>query len=51
VPKEILNPVLHFEAAGRMDDYKAWVEKMNTERRAFLEKYDVDKDIIEAVCG
>jgi phosphoenolpyruvate carboxykinase (ATP) len=51
VPGEILNPVLFFEKAGRMDEYRVWVEKMLLERREFLEKYDVDAQIVRAVCG
>jgi phosphoenolpyruvate carboxykinase (ATP) len=51
VPAEILNPVLFFSKAGRMDEYRAWVEKMLRERREFLEKYDVDPVIVRAVCA
>ncbi len=50
VPAEILNPVLFFSKAGRMDEYRAWVEKMLQERREFLEKYAVDPVIVRAVC-
>ncbi len=50
VPAEILNPVLFFTKAGRMDEYRAWVEKMLRERREFLEKYAVDPVIVRAVC-
>ncbi len=51
VPREILNPVLFFEKAGRMDEYRAWVKKMLQERREFLLKYEVAPGIIRAVCG
>jgi ATP-dependent phosphoenolpyruvate carboxykinase len=49
VPKEVLNPILFFERTGKMDVYKAWVKKMKEERRAFLEKFKVDKRIIETI--
>ena len=51
VPAEILNPVLFFSKAGRMDEYRAWVEKMLRERREFLEKYGVDPAIVRACCS
>lgn len=49
VPAEVMNPVLFFERHGKMDVYKAWVKKMKEERRAFLEKYKVDKRIIATI--
>jgi phosphoenolpyruvate carboxykinase (ATP) len=49
VPKEILNPKIFFEKNGRSELYKSWVEKMKTERGAFLEKFNVDPDIVKAV--
>lgn len=51
VPKEILNPKLFYEKNGRAAEYRAWVEKMKQERRAFLEKYDVKRSIVAAVIG
>jgi phosphoenolpyruvate carboxykinase (ATP) len=51
VPAEILEPRRFFERTGRMDEYRGWVEHMNSERRHFLEKYEVEDAIIEAVCG
>jgi phosphoenolpyruvate carboxykinase (ATP) len=51
VPAEILEPRRFFEKQGRMAVYNAWVDKMKTERRAFLEKYNVEKVIIDAVCS
>lgn len=51
VPAEILNPVLFFEKSGRMEEYRFWVQKMKSERRAFLEKFKVESNIIESVCG
>ncbi|MBI2346281.1 MAG: hypothetical protein HYV03_05255 [Deltaproteobacteria bacterium] len=49
VPAEILEPRRFFEANGRAEQYRGWVAKMKTERRAFLEKYGVDAAIIRAV--
>jgi phosphoenolpyruvate carboxykinase (ATP) len=49
VPKEVLNPKLFFENRGRGDQYKAWVEKMKSEREAFLKKFNVDEEIVKAV--
>jgi phosphoenolpyruvate carboxykinase (ATP) len=49
VPKEVLNPKLFFEKKGRIDEYKAWVENMKKEREAFLNKFNVDKKIVDAV--
>lgn len=49
VPAEILEPRRHFEAQGNTPLYRTWVAKMKTERRAFLEKYDVDAAIVRTV--
>jgi phosphoenolpyruvate carboxykinase (ATP) len=49
VPDEILNPVLHFEHRGRMADYRRWVEKMKSERLAFLQKLGVEHRFLEQV--
>ena len=51
VPVEILSPARLFAAAGRGDDYQAWVSRMKEERRAFLEKFAVEADIIAATVG
>jgi phosphoenolpyruvate carboxykinase (ATP) len=51
VPKEILNPKIFFEKKGRSDLYKTWVEKMKTEREAFLKKFNVDANIVKAVAN
>jgi phosphoenolpyruvate carboxykinase (ATP) len=51
VPAEILEPRRYFERQGRMDIYRAWVEKMKRGRREFLEKYGVEAKIIDAVCS
>lgn len=49
VPEEILNPKIFFEKAGRIEEYKAWVKKIKKEREEFLNKFSVDKEIVEAV--
>jgi phosphoenolpyruvate carboxykinase (ATP) len=49
VPKEILNPEIFFENNGRSADYRAWVERMKKEREEFLNKFNVDRNIVEAV--
>ncbi|TPV94785.1 MAG: phosphoenolpyruvate carboxykinase (ATP) [Myxococcales bacterium FL481] len=49
VSAEILQPRRWFTAHGRQDRYKAWVSKMHQERREFLERFDVDPDIVAAV--
>ncbi len=49
VPKEILNPKIFFENHGRGADYRAWVERMKKEREEFLNKFNVDKNIVNAV--
>jgi ATP-dependent phosphoenolpyruvate carboxykinase len=49
VPKEILNPKIFFENNGRSADYRAWVERMKKEREEFLNKFNVDKNIVSAV--
>lgn len=51
VPAEILQPRRLFEATGTVEVYDAWVARMKQERTAFLQKYDVPNEIIEAVSG
>ena len=51
VPAAILRPATLFEANGRMDEYRAWVGTMKSERRTFLENYGVDADIIDATAN
>ena len=51
VPAEILEPRRFYEHQGRMEEYKAWVAKMKDERKSFLEKYNLDGRIVDAVCG
>ncbi len=49
VPAEILNPIRFYEKTGRMEQYRAWVVKMTKERRAFLERMGVGKDIVREI--
>lgn len=49
VPKEILNPKIFFENHGKGADYRAWVERIKKEREEFLNKFNVDRNIIDAV--
>ncbi len=51
VPAEILQPRRWFETNGKMDIYESWVARMKQERRAFLERYEVDPKIVSAVAG
>ncbi len=51
VPKEILNPKLFYEQKGRLTEYAQWVKKMKDERKRFLEKYQVNPQIIKEVVG
>jgi phosphoenolpyruvate carboxykinase (ATP) len=51
VGKEILRPRTYFEGKNRLPEYQAWVEKMKTEREAFLNKYDVDGAIVSAIAN
>lgn len=47
VPPEILEPVIFYEKAGRLNEYKEWVKRIKMDRKAFLEKYKVDKEVIK----
>ncbi|MEA3311473.1 MAG: phosphoenolpyruvate carboxykinase (ATP) [candidate division WOR-3 bacterium] len=49
VPKEILNPIIFFEKAGKMDVYSNWVKTMKFERREFLQKYKVAPKIVATI--
>lgn len=51
VPVAILSPRTWYAEQGREQEYRAWVDAMKAGRREFLASYDVDADIIEAVCG
>ncbi len=43
---EILRPRTAFERLGRVDEYDAWVKKLRSERRAFLETFpDLNPEI------
>ena len=51
VPSEILNPVTFFKSHGREAEYRTWVETMRQQRKGFLEKFQVDPNIVRAVVG
>jgi len=41
VGEDILEPRRFYTKAGRMDEYGVWVSRMKTERRSFLERYNI----------
>jgi len=51
VPADILDPEAMCGGQDRSRDHQAWVTQMKQERRAFLESYAVDADVVEAVCN
>ena len=51
VPAAILDPERACAALGQSAEHASWVAHMKAERRAFLESYEVDADVIAAVCG
>ncbi len=51
VPDEILNPVKFYQRTGQTDLYQGWVSAMKSQRRAFLEGFQVDDAIITATVG
>ena len=51
VGEDILDPRRFYAKADRLSEYEAWVLRMQTERRAFLESYAVDADIVDATTG
>jgi phosphoenolpyruvate carboxykinase (ATP) len=51
VPAAILRPATFFEENGRVDEYRSWVAAMKSERRSFLEQFDVDADIVDATAN
>jgi ATP-dependent phosphoenolpyruvate carboxykinase len=51
VGEDILAPRRFYAKADRLAEYEAWVLRMQSERRAFLESYAVDADIIDATTG
>jgi len=51
VGADLLQPRRFFDAAGRTDEYRAWVERMKEGRTGFVQSYDVDADIIAAVAS
>lgn len=46
--EDLLHPRDRFESLGRLDEYKAWVERLKTERRAFLDSFPELDDYIRA---
>jgi len=51
VPAAILRPVTFYGENDRMDEYRTWVDAMSSQRRKFLQGYDVAPEIISATCG
>ncbi len=49
VPPEILCPKLLYEKQGRLNEYRAWVQRMKKERKEFLESLGASPEIIKAV--
>jgi len=49
VPDEILNPRLFYQRHGRLDEYRAWVDRIKEERRGFLERMGVGEEILRHV--
>ncbi len=48
--QDLLHPRDRFQALGRIDEYDAWVTKLKTERRAFLQSFpDLDPYILAGV--
>ena len=48
--EDLLHPRDRFRALSRMDEYDAWVTKVKTERRAFLQSFpDLDPYILAGV--
>ncbi len=48
---DLLEPRRLYAREGRLAEYDAWVARMKSERRAFLEKFGVDEHIIASACG
>src|SRR5436190_3112174 len=46
--EDLLHPRESFEALGRLDDYRCWVERLKAERRACLESFPGLDDYIRA---
>lgn len=49
VPAEILQPRRFFEARGRIDEYRKWVERMKDDRAAFLREHHVEDRIVRSI--
>ncbi|MEK7247399.1 MAG: phosphoenolpyruvate carboxykinase (ATP) [Chloroflexota bacterium] len=48
--EDLLQPKKAFERLGRMEEYDAWVQKLRTERRAFLKTFpDLDPYILAGI--
>jgi phosphoenolpyruvate carboxykinase (ATP) len=48
--EDLLQPKKAFERLGRVDEYGAWVQKLRTERRAFLKTFpDLDPYILDGI--
>ena len=50
VGRELLDPKSFYKAKNRESDYKLWVDTIRSERQGFLEKFNVEKEIISATC-
>jgi len=48
VGEDILEPQRFYAKADRLPEYHAWIARMKSERRSFLESYAVDADIVSA---
>jgi phosphoenolpyruvate carboxykinase (ATP) len=49
VPVEILEPRVHYERQGRLEEYCAWVAKTKSDRRAFLGRMGVEEAILREI--
>jgi len=49
VPVEILDPRVHYERHGRMEEYRAWVAKITKDRHAFLLRMGVGEEILREI--
>lgn len=49
VPAEILQPSRNFTSDPQKQAYQSWAKNLHTERKSFLEKFNVDPKIISAV--
>jgi len=49
VPAEILDPRLHYERQGRLEEYRAWVAQITKDRHAFLLRMGVGDEILREI--